>query len=132
MRRFSVHRREVSVALSSRRLPSTAAFFREYLDGLCPKFVGRGFRLECSVWRPSPYAIVPNKFAQVISFRSVQGAGDGVGPEYSELENTNYERLLTGCREYARTFPQRLVEFEIKIAYFKEGVGEAGVTTRIG
>lgn len=73
----------------------------------------------------SPYAVIPTKFATDISFRSIQEAGDGVSPESSELETAHYKNLLTGCREFARTCPKRLVEFEIKISYFKEGVGMA-------
>ena len=73
----------------------------------------------------SPYAIMPDKFATDIIFRSIQ-AGDGVSPESSELDTARYQSLLTGCREFARTCPKRLVEFEIKISYLNEDVAMAG------
>jgi hypothetical protein len=68
---------------------------------------------------------VPIKFATDVSFRSIQEADDGVRPEHSEFEIANYQSLLIGCREFARTCPKRSVEFEIKISFFKEGAAIA-------
>jgi hypothetical protein len=123
---FSVHSHDMSAALTCTQLPGTAAGFCEYLDNLCPKFRGSCFRLESRVWPMSPYAIIPNKFATDISFRSIPEAGNGGSSESSEIRTRQYQSLLNGCREFARSCPKRLVEFEIKIFFFKEGTGTAG------
>lgn len=75
----------------------------------------------------SPYAIIPNKFATDMLFRNTQEeAGDSASQEASELENCHYQSLVAGCREFARTCPRRVVDFEFKISYVKEGAGMTG------
>lgn len=108
--------REVIAKLSCRRLPSTIAEFRDFVNSRCPNTEGRGFRLRCCVWPTSPYAVVPVQFSEDLHFSTSHS--DEIG-EISELENAKYRNLVNGCRQFATNCPRREVEFEIKILFSK-------------
>jgi hypothetical protein len=124
-RRFAlspyIRNREIIAKLSCRRLPSTIAGFRDFLNSRCPNTDSRAFQLRCSVWPTSPYGIVPVRFSNDLRF-STSRADE---TELLEVENARYQNLIKGCREFATNCPRSQVEFEIKILFAKEGGSRA-------
>ena len=75
--------------------------------------------MRCSAWGTSPYQIFPVQFAGDMWFKASHEVEENV--PLTARENEAYQKLLDGCRSYARSRPKITVDFEIKVFFLKVG-----------